>query len=209
MVGNDKSGIVEEQIMYTIGRLAKKCGLSRSALLYYDRIDLLKPSGRKPNGYRYYTEEDLCRLGKIRTYRRAGLKIPDISRILDSKNGRIAQILENRLQELNEEIEALREQQRFVISLLREPETLAACSGPMDKQKWTRLLRSAGFTDGDMLRWHIEFERHWPEEHQKFLAILGIPPNEIEALRLLSRLGDNDQHFANNLSDSVFDDVNR
>lgn len=183
--------------MYTIGKLAKKCGLSRSALLYYDRINLLKPSGRKANGYRHYTEKDLLRLVKIRTYRRAGLKLPDISRILDPKSGRIAQILENRLHELNEEIATLREQQRFVISLLREPETLAACSGPMDKQKWIQLLRSAGFTAGDMLRWHVEFERQSPEEHQKFLAILGIPPEEIQALRLLSRLRASRQQLAN------------
>ena len=34
----------------TIGRLARQHGLSRSTLLYYDRIDLLHPSGRSSAG---------------------------------------------------------------------------------------------------------------------------------------------------------------
>ena len=42
----------------TITRLAKQFKLSRSTLLYYDRIGLLRPSGRSPSNYRLYTGSD-------------------------------------------------------------------------------------------------------------------------------------------------------
>jgi len=38
--------------MFLITELARKHGLSRSTLLYYDRIGLLTPSGRSEAGYR-------------------------------------------------------------------------------------------------------------------------------------------------------------
>jgi len=41
---------------YSISKLARACGRSRSTLLYYDRLGLLKPSGRTGSGYRYYTD---------------------------------------------------------------------------------------------------------------------------------------------------------
>jgi DNA-binding transcriptional MerR regulator len=40
--------------MHTIGQAAKHANLSRSTLLYYDRIGLLRPSGRSRAGYRLY-----------------------------------------------------------------------------------------------------------------------------------------------------------
>lgn len=173
--------------MYTIGRLAKRFGLSRSTLLYYDRIGLLRPSGRAANGYRWYTQNDAARLEQVNVHRKAGLKLSDIRRILDTGGGPVAGILENRLSELNSEIETLREQQRFIVSLLKEPEILAARSQSMDKKQWTELLASAGFSTEDMLHWHVEFERRSPQKHQRFLELLGMPAGEITALRSWSR----------------------
>ena len=42
----------------TVGRLARAFGLSRSTLLYYDSIGLLRPTGRSPANYRLYTRAD-------------------------------------------------------------------------------------------------------------------------------------------------------
>ncbi len=38
--------------MLTVGKLAEDFGLSRSTLLYYDRIGLLQPAARTEKGYR-------------------------------------------------------------------------------------------------------------------------------------------------------------
>jgi DNA-binding transcriptional MerR regulator len=41
----------------SISKLARACGLSRSTLLYHDRLGLLKPSGRDQDGmHRWHSE---------------------------------------------------------------------------------------------------------------------------------------------------------
>ncbi len=172
--------------MTTIGKMASRFGLSRSTLLYYDRVGLLSPSDRATNGYRCYSDADAHRLAKICTYRKAGLPLSDIGRILDAGGGQVSEILERRLSELNNEIEAARSRQRFVISLLKEPDVLARRNGPMNKEKWTKMLWKAGFSEEDMLAWHREFERSAPAKHQRFLSLLGLSEEEIDAIRRFS-----------------------
>ncbi|MFA7108035.1 MAG: MerR family transcriptional regulator [Sphaerochaetaceae bacterium] len=40
---------------FPISEFAKMCGTSRDTILYYDKIDLLKPSFKDKNSYRYYS----------------------------------------------------------------------------------------------------------------------------------------------------------
>lgn len=44
--------------MVTVGVLARRFGLARSTLLYYDRLGLLRPSSRSRAGYRSYSPAD-------------------------------------------------------------------------------------------------------------------------------------------------------
>src|SRR5574337_416204 len=107
-------------LMYTIGQLAKKVGLSRSTLLYYDSIGLFSPSGRSGANYRTYTDKDLARLEQICMYRKTGLSLSDIGRIMETRGKRgVVPLLEKRLDVLNREIRALRGQQHFIITLLK------------------------------------------------------------------------------------------
>jgi DNA-binding transcriptional MerR regulator len=69
--------------MYRITALARKFGLSRSTLLYYDRIGLLQPAGRSEAGYRLYSKGDVERLKTVCEYKQAGLAIDDIRRMLE------------------------------------------------------------------------------------------------------------------------------
>jgi hypothetical protein len=50
-------------------------------------------------------------------------------------------------------------------------------------------MRAAGFSEADMKRWHVEFERSAPEEHQEFLEFLHIPKEEIASIREWSGVG--------------------
>ena len=172
--------------MYTVGLLARKHGLSRSTLLYYDSIGLLRPSSRTRANYRRYSEDDSRRLGLICRYREVGLSLSDIGRILRGPSGGVASILERRLEALNAEIAVLREQQRIIVRLLRNRSRLGRTRA-LDKRGWTALLRAAGMTEEDMRRWHVEFERLAPQAHQDFLESLGIPSGEIGTIRRWSR----------------------
>ena len=65
---------------YSISALAREQGLSRSTLLYYDRIGLLRPQSRSEANYRYYGEEQRQRqrLRQIGALRAAGMTLEEI-----------------------------------------------------------------------------------------------------------------------------------
>jgi DNA-binding transcriptional MerR regulator len=166
--------------------MARRHGLSRSTLLYYDRIGLLKPRARTPSGYREYTDRDDDRLRQICLYRRTGLSLADIRRLLDRPRRELAAALERQLFELSAQIEALHERQRMIVGLLEKPRLLER-AGVMTRETWTNLLRASGFSEEDMRRWHRDFERLEPRRHQRFLEFLGIPKGEIRSIRAWSR----------------------
>jgi DNA-binding transcriptional MerR regulator len=167
---------------YTISKIARLFGLSRSTLLYYDRVGLLSPSIRTSAGYRIYTEGDVKSLERIRILRQTSLSIEDIRTILQSEDKPCADVLENRLKEIGEEILALKAKQRLLSTMLKGV-VLEQGRPEVDKEMWVGMLRAAGMDDRAMNRWHSEFERKAPEAHQKFLLSLGIPEEEVRIIR--------------------------
>lgn len=172
--------------MYTIGQLAKRFGLSRSTLLYYDAIGLLPASTRSTSGYRLYTEQAVQRMTHIQTFRDAGLPLETIRTLLASGTDAPTAVLERHLQELNSDISRLRQQQQVIVRLLDSASALKD-SRTMSKQRWVEMLRVAGLDDAGMRKWHREFEQRSPEAHQDFLESLGIDDEEITLIRQHSR----------------------
>lgn len=169
--------------METVGRLARRFGLSRSTLLYYDRIGLMSPRARSGAGYRLYSEEDVARLEKILLFREVGLPLEAIGTLLGgSEAGSVGEALERRLEAIQREIESLREQQGVILRLLQRGGA-ARRARALDKAAWVALLRATGLDDDDMWRWHVEFERMAPEAHREFLESLGIGAEEIASIR--------------------------
>ena len=166
----------------TVTHLARRFGLARSTLLYYDRIGLLRPSGRSGTGYRHYTAREAERLEQICHYRSLGIPLREIAPLLDLPGQGTAAVLQRRARQLEGEIASLKEQLRVVLRIL-QAEAGALPSAAMSKENWVSLLRAAGLDDGDMQRWHCEFERLFPEAHQAFLQDLGIPGDEIRSIR--------------------------
>lgn len=171
----------------TISRLAQSFGLSRSTLLYYDKIGLLPPSGRTDSGYRYYTESDRLRLERICTFRQAGLSLEDIQSILASEDAPYAAVIERRLKEIGKEILDLKEKQRVLSSMLRSLVSGVHHPEIVDKNMWIEMLRAAGMDQDAMDCWHAEFERRAPEAHHEFLLSIGIPEEEARQIRIWSR----------------------
>lgn len=176
----------------TITAFAKRFGLSRSTLLYYDRIGLLKPAGFSPNGYRLYGERETARMRRIDTFRKAGIPLKAIREILDGMaddgegGGGLEAALERRLIDLNQEIGQLHAQQRLVASLLRR-EGKRPRVRSVDVTQWVAMLEEAGLDEVARQRWHSAFERDAPEAHQEFLVSLGLDEEEIAEIRRRSR----------------------
>jgi DNA-binding transcriptional MerR regulator len=171
--------------MFTVTKLARRCGVSRTALLYYESIGLMPPPARSDGNYRCYSEQDAGRLKAIRAYRNAGLSLEDIRAILKaSGRGRgtdASGVLKRRLVELDAEIEALRAHQHAILKLLGS--RALGKADMITKEKWVSIMRSCGFTEEQMHRWHREFENVAPAEHQEFLEFLHIPADEVKQIR--------------------------
>ncbi|MBN9228021.1 MerR family transcriptional regulator [Legionella steelei] len=65
--------------------LSKLTGVSVQTLHHYDRIGLLKPSLRQPNGYRIYSEKDLLKLQQIIALKFFGFELSQIKTLLSEE----------------------------------------------------------------------------------------------------------------------------
>ena len=174
--------------MWTVSKLAARCGLSRGTLLYYESIGLLKPPARSAANYRRYGERDLQRLEQICAYRHAGLTLDDIRAIIAQPERRAsdaAAVLKRRLVALDGEIEMRRAHQRAILKLLKNDSI--GRNKMITKEKWVSIMKASGLSDEAMHKWHAEFEKAAPEEHQEFLEFLHIPAAEIRTIRDWSR----------------------
>ncbi|MCL6415576.1 MerR family transcriptional regulator [Aestuariirhabdus sp. Z084] len=177
---------MSESAAITVGAMAKRFGLSRSTLLYYDRIGLLSPSLRSAANYRLYSQADQQRMAAIQQYREAGIELEKIAALLNADATGTNSLLDQRLLTINREIHALREQQRLLVNLLQDRSRLQDCRS-LDKAGWVSVLAASGMSEEDMRQWHVSFEQQAPQAHQDFLQGLGIDEEEIAHIRRWSR----------------------
>ena len=174
--------------MMTVSKLASVCGLSRTTVLYYESQGLLKPAVRSDSNYRVYGEREVERLRQIRVYRGVGMSVREIRTVLAGPQNDVASALKRRLAEVDKEIETLRGHQQAILKLL-QIKSIRKKDRKMTKEKWVAVMKAAGFTEEDMHRWHREFEKSAPKDHEEFLQFLHIPEKEIVSIREWSRKG--------------------
>ena len=172
----------------TVTALARRCGVSRSTLLHYESLGLLRRPPRTAGNYRAYNEQDVARVQQIGVYRKVGLGLGAIHALLDRPGSEAAGILQRRLVDIDAEIDALRGHQRAILRLLQRSRSFRR-DEMITKDRWVEIMRAAGFTEDDMHRWHREFEKAAPAEHQEFLEFLRIPADEIAKIRQWSGKG--------------------
>ncbi|QTI67382.1 MerR family transcriptional regulator [Gordonia polyisoprenivorans] len=72
-----------------IGEVSRHTGVAARMLRYYEEQELLRP-GRRPNGYRDYTDADLAHVATIRDLSSAGVPTRFIKIVLDRQAGATA-----------------------------------------------------------------------------------------------------------------------
>jgi DNA-binding transcriptional MerR regulator len=172
--------------MLTVSKLARKFGLSRATVLYYEREGLLEPAYRSDNGYRWYGKKEIDRMKRIAGYRSYGVPVSDIRDLLGRESEQaVEQALRKRFDQLEVDIKALREQQSAIVAIL---EHASLTDEPaMSKERWTAIMQAAGMSDEDMLNWHREFEAREPQAHKEFLESLNLDAAEVARIRKWSR----------------------
>lgn len=143
--------------MYRISELAQHVGLSRSTLLYYEKLGLISAK-RQANGYRSYSEDDLQRLVLLQQLQAGGLSLKECQACLEAKIDR--EKLLHRLDVLDDEI--------------------------AKKQKARELLSSM-LGMNSMREWHQTIEQQAPSAHLEWLMKQGFDEKQAMRLKWLSK----------------------
>jgi DNA-binding transcriptional MerR regulator len=105
--------------MYRVSEFAEKAGVTVRTLHHYDRLGLLRPSGRTEAGYRLYGERDFARLQQIVTLKFIGIPLKQIKELLDRGDLDLAatlrlqrRLLEEKRQQVEAAIQAIEEAER-------------------------------------------------------------------------------------------------
>ena len=99
---------------YKIGELARAAEVPTSTVRHYERIGLLKPAGRTPHNYRYYSDEAVERLRFIRAAQTSGFTLDNIEALLELRgdahapNERVQGLIRQRLGEVEGRLRDLR-----------------------------------------------------------------------------------------------------
>ena len=110
---------------YTIGELAKSCGVRDSSIRYYERIGLLRPKGRTAGNYRYYGPDAVERLEFIRAAQAAGFDLESIRAMLAPLTGRgapcaeIRETVDARLAAVRDQLQKLQDVEKTLLEFHR------------------------------------------------------------------------------------------
>jgi DNA-binding transcriptional MerR regulator len=109
---------------YTIGELARLCGVPVRRIRFYSDKGLLPPATRTMANYRVYSDADAARLDLIQALRAMGVSLAAIQGIL-ARKGSLAELLALRLSALEAEIAGKRRIAATLRAALRHPEPTA------------------------------------------------------------------------------------
>lgn len=98
---------------YLRKQIADLAGINPETVRYYEKMGLIAPQGREPNGYRVYGEETLKKLDVVKTAKMLGLSLLEISNLLrilfaeEIDYDSINQFAVERMQEIDDRIQEL------------------------------------------------------------------------------------------------------
>ncbi len=138
----------------TIGEVAALAGVTVRTLHHYDRIGLLVPSRRAPNGYRMYNYGDLERLRQIRLLRELGFRLDAIGEMLDAP-------AYDRRGSLVAQRELLRERQERTERIIRGVDRALAALDEERRMETSTMFE--GLEEFDHARYRQEAQERWGE----------------------------------------------
>jgi DNA-binding transcriptional MerR regulator/trans-aconitate methyltransferase len=153
--------------LYRISELAKEVGLSRTTLLYYEKLKLIAGQ-RMSNGYRTYNDSDIQRIRLIQLLQNAGLTLKECKACLEAKIDK--KLLQSRLEILEKEIEYKQQSREYLQAMLgggtlRTWHEMADKLAPKVHLDW---LNKQGFDEKEALR--LKWLSKDMNEHERYMA---------------------------------------
>lgn len=141
----------------TIKELEDRLGISRANIRYYEKEGLFTTE-RQANGYREYTEENVCTLKKIILFRKMGISIENIHLLIDGSMT-IDEVL-------SETLEILQDQQKQLegaIAICEEMERQKPNINELDVSYYENLVieqEKLGLKFMDFYRDYLKYEKN-------------------------------------------------
>lgn len=119
----------------TIGKLAKRVGISTDAIRFYEDEGILLPAKKSEAGYRLYNQDAVRRVRFIKHAQQCGMTLSEIRRLLDLKSddcsccGDVRSLAIKKKSQLEERIKAMKAMSRALGELI---DTCTAEDRPLD-----------------------------------------------------------------------------
>lgn len=145
-------------VQYQAREFARLAGVTVRALHHYDRLSLLKPSGRTAAGYRVYSQPDFARLQQIVTLKFIGFSLRQIKQLIAGADLRTAL----RLQRAS--LEEKRRHLDQAIAAVVEAERMMAPRRTPDWRAFAAITQRIQMQNNDLIK------KYYNDEAQKLLA---------------------------------------
>ncbi|MGW6448557.1 helix-turn-helix domain-containing protein [Lentzea sp. NPDC055074] len=107
----------------TIGRLARRTGISARTLRFWSNEGVITPTARSAGGYRLYDAACVARVELIRTLRELGLGLDDVRRVLE-RGASVAEIADAHVTAIDAQIRALKVSRAVLSTVSKRRSTL-------------------------------------------------------------------------------------
>jgi DNA-binding transcriptional MerR regulator len=176
---------------FLIREFAGLTGTTVRTLHYYDRVGLLRPSGRRPNGYRVYTPADFLRIEQIIALKFLGFSLGEIAGILARPSLTAAKSFRVQAGLIAEEIRRLEGAERALRRVLGQLDA----DRKVDLNKVITIIKEIQMSAEKKKDWAERF--YSPEEMKEFQAIgQGYTPEQMKVYQkkwadLIAEVGKN------------------
>ena len=103
---------------FRVNDVAKRYGISKRTIKYYEEIGIMDCHREEGSNYRIYDTESLNQLEKILVLRKLNFTLHEISEILDLDSMHSKSIFQEKLEEIQDEINRMTSLQRIIKSFL-------------------------------------------------------------------------------------------
>lgn len=157
---------------YTTGAFAKLFGIKKDTLLYYDKINVFKPSFIGQNGYRYYEAGQIEQFWALSSLRDVGMPLKELEHYVQEPSPeRLYKITCEQAEQVEREIQRL---QRISDNLQHmKAITKEALQAPLEKLVFTEILPESVLYSDSLGAEDTASNTHWGEAYTSFVKEAG------------------------------------
>jgi len=120
---------IEEQITYKVGEVARKAGVNKETLRYYEKRKLITKPDRRRSGYRIFTQHHIDQVKFIKRAQELGFTLSEIKELLElrtDENTTCSEVKTEAEEKYRDVAEKIKDLQRIKATLI---ELIDSCSG--------------------------------------------------------------------------------